>query len=187
MQPNEITSQIIDAAYKVHTKTGPGLLKSVYEVALDFELKKRGLRSRRQVPIPVEYEGIKFDEGFRADLLVEESVLVEIKAVEKNHPGSRPAASHPFGFGQAPFGTGLELWLGTDQRWHHSDRERSAGVRVRTGIVYEESRAESQRAQRKSEECLSDHQRTKKSTKKTGLSDQGVIKKPGEFSKLVQM
>lgn len=86
MHPNEITGQIIDAAYKVHTKLGPGLLESVYEVALDYELKKRGLRSRRQVPIPVEYEGIKFDEGFRADLLVEESVLVEIKAVEKNHP-----------------------------------------------------------------------------------------------------
>jgi GxxExxY protein len=51
MHPNEITSQIIDAAYKVHTKIGPGLLESVYEVALDFELKKRGLRSRRQVPI----------------------------------------------------------------------------------------------------------------------------------------
>jgi GxxExxY protein len=65
---------------------GPWLLESIYEVALDFELKKRGLRSRRQVPIPVEYEGVRFDEGFRADLLVEESVLVGIKAVEKNHP-----------------------------------------------------------------------------------------------------
>jgi GxxExxY protein len=86
MQPNEITGQIVDAAYQVHTKMGPGLLESVYEVVLDFELKKRGLRSRRQVPIPVEYEGVKFDEGFRADLLVEESVLVEIKAVERNHP-----------------------------------------------------------------------------------------------------
>ena len=86
MQPNEITGQIIDAAYKVHTKMGPGLLESVYEVALDFELKKRGLRTRRQVPIPVEYEGVRFDEGFRADLLVEELVIVEIKAVEKNHP-----------------------------------------------------------------------------------------------------
>jgi GxxExxY protein len=86
MQPNEITGRIVDAAYHVHTKMGPGLLETVYEVALDFELKKRGLRSRRQVPIPVEYEGVKFDEGFRADLLVEESVIVEIKAVEKNHP-----------------------------------------------------------------------------------------------------
>ena len=86
MQPNEITGQIVDAAYRVHSTMGPGLLESVYEVALDFELKRRGLRSRRQIPIPVEYEGLKFDEGFRADLLVEDAVIVEIKAAEKNHP-----------------------------------------------------------------------------------------------------
>jgi GxxExxY protein len=86
MKPNEITAQIVDAAYRVHTQLGPGLLESVYEVALAFELQRRGLRVRRQVPIPVEYEGNKFDEGFRADLLVEESVIAEIKSVENNHP-----------------------------------------------------------------------------------------------------
>jgi GxxExxY protein len=86
MAPNEITSQIVDAAYKLHTTLGPGLLETVYEVALAHELQKRGLRVRRQVPIPVEYDGIKFDEGFRADLLVEEFVIVELKSVEKNHP-----------------------------------------------------------------------------------------------------
>jgi GxxExxY protein len=86
MQPNEITAQIVDAAYKLHTTLGPGLLETVYEVALAHELKKRGLRVRRQVPIPIEYDGLKFDEGFRADLLVEESVIVELKSVEKNHP-----------------------------------------------------------------------------------------------------
>jgi GxxExxY protein len=86
MKPNQITGQIVDAAYKIHTQLGPGLLESVYEVALAFELQRCGLRVQRQVPVPVEYEGIKFDEGFRADLVVEESIIVEIKSVEKNHP-----------------------------------------------------------------------------------------------------
>ena len=86
MKPNEITAQIVDAAFRVHTQLGSGLLESVYQVALAFELQRRGLQVRRQVPIPVEYEGVKFDEGFRADLLVENSVIVELKSVEKNHP-----------------------------------------------------------------------------------------------------
>jgi len=86
LKPNEITAQIVDAAYRIHTQLGPGLLETVCEVALAFELQRRGLQARRQVPIPVEYEGVKFDEGFRADLLVESSVIVEIKSVEKNHP-----------------------------------------------------------------------------------------------------
>jgi GxxExxY protein len=86
MPPNEITRQIVDAAYHLHVSLGPGLLETVYEVALAHELQKRGLRVRRQVAIPIEYDGLKFDEGFRADLLVEESVIVELKSVEKNHP-----------------------------------------------------------------------------------------------------
>lgn len=86
LPPNEITRQIVDAAYHLHVSLGPGLLETVYEVALAHELQKRGLRVRRQVAIPIEYDGLKFDEGFRADLLVEESVIVELKSVEKNHP-----------------------------------------------------------------------------------------------------
>lgn len=86
MKPNEITKQIVDAAYHLHTALGPGLLETVYEVALAHELQKRGLRVRRQAPIPIQYAGLKFDEGFRADLLVEDCVLVELKSVEKNHP-----------------------------------------------------------------------------------------------------
>lgn len=86
MLPNRITAHIVDAAYKLHTVVGPGLFESVYEVALSYELQKRGLRVRRQVPIPIEYDGLQFDEGFRADLLVEESVIVEVKSVERNHP-----------------------------------------------------------------------------------------------------
>jgi GxxExxY protein len=86
MEPNEITAQIVDAAYQIHTALGPGLLETVYEVTLAHELRKRGLRVRRQVPVPIEFDSLQFDEGFRMDLLVEESIIVEIKSVEKNHP-----------------------------------------------------------------------------------------------------
>jgi GxxExxY protein len=86
MEPNEITAQIVDAAYQIHTQLGPGLLETVYEVTLAHELRGRGLRVGRQVPVPIEFDGLQFDEGFRMDLLVEEAVIVEIKSVEKNHP-----------------------------------------------------------------------------------------------------
>ena len=82
MTENEIATQIVDAALKIHTKLGPGLLESVYEVVLAHELKKRGLRVVRQAPTPIVYDDIKFDEGFRADLIVEDKVIVELKSVE---------------------------------------------------------------------------------------------------------
>jgi len=80
---NEIGRIVVDAAVAVHRGLGPGLLESVYEVVLAYELQERGLRVDRQVPIAIEYRGIKFDEGFRADLVVEGKVIVELKAVEK--------------------------------------------------------------------------------------------------------
>jgi GxxExxY protein len=86
MESNEITAQIVDAAYRIHTQLGPGLLESGYEVILARELEKRGFRVRRQVSVPIEFDGVKYDEGFRIDLLVEELVAVEIKSVERNHP-----------------------------------------------------------------------------------------------------
>jgi len=79
---NTISGQIIDAAFHLHVKLGPGLLESVYEVLLEHELTRRGLRVRRQVSVPLIYEGVRFDEGFRADLIVEDSILVELKSVE---------------------------------------------------------------------------------------------------------
>ncbi|HXE43045.1 MAG TPA: GxxExxY protein [Candidatus Baltobacteraceae bacterium] len=82
MTENEIATQIVDAAFKIHTMLGPGLLETVYEVVLAHELKKRGLRVERQVPIPIVWETIKFDEGFRADLIVESKVVVELKSIE---------------------------------------------------------------------------------------------------------
>lgn len=82
MNENEIGKIIVDAAVAVHMELGPGLLESVYEVILAYELKKRGLSVNRQVSIPIEYHGIKFDEGFRADILVENKVIIELKSVE---------------------------------------------------------------------------------------------------------
>ena len=79
---NEIATVVLDAAFKIHTNLGPGLLESVYEAVMAYELAKRGLAVRRQVPIPIRYEELSFEEGFRADLLVGESVIVELKSVE---------------------------------------------------------------------------------------------------------
>ena len=86
MHENEIARQIVDAAYQIHTTLGPGLLESVYETVLAYELRNRGLIVERQVPVPVVYEQVSFDEGFRADLLVAGKVMVELKSVEKVAP-----------------------------------------------------------------------------------------------------
>lgn len=86
MIENEISGAIVDAAYKVHTTLGPGLLESVYETAMDFELRRRKLQVRRQVVIPIVYEGVVLEEGFRTDLIVEDRVIVELKSVEVVHP-----------------------------------------------------------------------------------------------------
>jgi len=86
MIENEIAKEIVDAAYKIHTTLGPGLLESVYEVALVYELEQRGLSVARQQPIPIVYESVTFDEGFRADLVVENKVIVELKSVEQIAP-----------------------------------------------------------------------------------------------------
>ena len=77
---------VLDAAFKIHTNLGPGLLESVYEAVLAYELTNRGILVRRQVPIPIRYEELSFEEGFRADLLAGESVIVELKSVEKLAP-----------------------------------------------------------------------------------------------------
>ncbi len=83
MTENEIATQVVDAAYKVHTALGPGIYEIVYEVTLAHELRKRGLRFDRQVPVPIMYDGIQFDEGFRADVVVEDKVILELKSVEQ--------------------------------------------------------------------------------------------------------
>jgi GxxExxY protein len=79
---NIISGQIVDAAMQVHTRLGPGLLESIYERVLAYELEKRGLKVDRQVAIPLRYDNLSFEEGFRADLIVDETMLVELKSVE---------------------------------------------------------------------------------------------------------
>jgi len=86
MTENEIAKIVVDAAFCIHTHFGPGLHEIVYEVCLAHELRKRGLQVERQKVIPVRYDSITFDEGFRADVVVEDKVVLELKAVENIHP-----------------------------------------------------------------------------------------------------
>jgi GxxExxY protein len=89
MHENEIGTLIVDCAVHLHQDLGPGLLETVYELTLAAKLRRRGLSVERQVPVPIEYEGQTFDEGFRADLIVEGKVIVELKSVEKIHPAHK--------------------------------------------------------------------------------------------------
>lgn len=82
MTENQIAKQILDAAFAIHIKLGPGLLESVYEVVLAYELKKRGLTPERQKAMPILYDNIRFDEAFRSDLVVNGKVIAELKSVE---------------------------------------------------------------------------------------------------------
>ena len=86
MHENEIGKIIVDSAFKIHNELGPGLLESVYEIVLTHELNKRGLRSKRQHPVKIDYDHMVFEEGFRADIIVEDKVIIEIKSVETINP-----------------------------------------------------------------------------------------------------
>lgn len=81
-----LAKQIVDAAYKVHKNLGPGLLEKVYEVCFCHELQKKGLKYERQVDIPIVYDGITFDEGLCLDVLVEDNIICELKAVDEINP-----------------------------------------------------------------------------------------------------
>jgi len=83
---NQISYDIIGASYKVHSELGPGLLESTYEVCLEYELLKIGYKVDRQKPLPVIYDGVRLDAGYRIDLLVEDSVIVELKSVNEMLP-----------------------------------------------------------------------------------------------------
>ncbi|NOZ63216.1 MAG: GxxExxY protein [Calditrichaeota bacterium] len=82
MNENDIANIIVDTAIEVHKELGPGLLETVYEVVLAHELERRGLSVKRQVKVPIDYKGLKFEEGFRLDILVENKVIIELKSVE---------------------------------------------------------------------------------------------------------
>ena len=83
MDINSVTGEIIDSAMKVHSVLGPGLLESAYQACLTYELRKRGLKVRTEVPLPIVYDGLRLSAGYRVDQLVEDAVVVELKAVSK--------------------------------------------------------------------------------------------------------
>ena len=86
MDENSVAEAVVDTAYRIHRELGPGLLERVYVNLLCHCLAKRGMRVAKEVPVPIEYDGIRFDEGFRADLVVEDLVIVEVKCVSLLHP-----------------------------------------------------------------------------------------------------
>jgi len=89
MTENEIGTIVVDAAIQVHRALGPGLLESVYEIVLTYELQQRGLQAERQVSIPIVYRGLQFNEGFKADIIVNEKVVLELKSVERVTPAHK--------------------------------------------------------------------------------------------------
>jgi GxxExxY protein len=89
MNENEIGTMLLEAAIQIHRELGPGLLETVYEVVLARDLSDRGLMVQRQVPVPIVFKGIRFDEGFRADIIIENKVLLELKSVERIVPAHK--------------------------------------------------------------------------------------------------
>lgn len=85
-QLERVGKEVVDAAYKVHRNLGPGLLEKIYEACLVHELRKKGLKAERQVPVSIIYDSLEFDEGLRLDVLVEDEVICELKAVDKVNP-----------------------------------------------------------------------------------------------------
>jgi len=118
MNENQIGERVIAAGIQVHRALGPGLLESVYEAVLAYELQRRGLSVRRQVPVPIRYEGLSFDEGFKADLIVDDRVILELKSVVQLSPAHRKQVQtylrlsglklgYLFNFGEALLGDGI--------------------------------------------------------------------------------
>ena len=115
MTGNELAKQIVDAAYRVHTTLGPGLLESVYESVLAYELEHRGLLTTRQQPVPLVYHGVHIEVGFRVDLIVEDLAIVDIQVGQE-------AASHPSAASQQAFGFTHKLQRGPNQGRQHVRR-----------------------------------------------------------------
>jgi GxxExxY protein len=96
LNENEIAKEVVDAAFKIHRRLGPGLLESVYEAILAYELRKRRLKVHRQMAVPIVWDDLRFEEGFRADLHVEDKVIVELKSLEQVIPvHKKQLLTHP--------------------------------------------------------------------------------------------
>ena len=132
MELNAITAIIVDEAYQIHRELGPGIFESIYELVLADALVAKGLRVARQVPIPIRVRGKIYDEGFRADLIVEDLVIVEIKSVEQLGAGSQEAGSNlPQTFrspGRAPDQFRRRIIEGQPQALSYRRRRRFEGL-----------------------------------------------------------
>ena len=89
MTENKIGDIIVESAINLHRELGPGLLEIVYQVVLARELEKQGLKVEREVPVAIEYKGVRFDQGFRADLIIEQKVIIELKSVDRVSPAHK--------------------------------------------------------------------------------------------------
>jgi GxxExxY protein len=123
MDENAIAKEIVDAAFRIHTTLGPGLLESVYNAVLAHELGRRGLHTLQQQSIPVVYENIRIDTGFRADLVVEDKVIVEIKSIDLI-AGPQKAAFDLSPAGRQTSWLAHQFQRGSDQGRHHPHCQR---------------------------------------------------------------
>jgi GxxExxY protein len=122
---NAVAQQVVDAAFRVHTRLGPGLLESVYEAALAYELEKRGLSITRQQGNPVVYEEVRIHAGFFADLVVEDQVIVEIKAVETVAPVHKKQLLTYLKLARQASAAAHQFQCRSNQKRHHSHRQRA--------------------------------------------------------------
>ena len=122
MRENEIARQVVDVAFQLHTKLGPGLLESVYQKIMAHE-RKRGFLVETEVPIPVRWENILFEEGFRADLLANRKVVIELKSVEKTHPVHKKVLLTYLRLTDCKKRPVDQLWPGEDQGWYFARSE----------------------------------------------------------------
>jgi GxxExxY protein len=86
MTHNEIAKTVMDIAFRIHRKTGPGLLESAYSTILEYELRKRGVPLQKEVPVPLQWEDLFIECAYRADIVIEDKVVIELKALEELHP-----------------------------------------------------------------------------------------------------
>lgn len=120
---NELTGQIIDACYRVHRELGPGLLESVYERCLAYELECRGINYQRQTTLPLQYRGLQIDDGLRLDLLVQGKVIVELKSVQRLERIHEAQVLTYLKISQVPLG----ILINFNSRWLRDGIRRLAG------------------------------------------------------------
>jgi GxxExxY protein len=124
---NAISGQIVDAAIAVHSELGPGLLESVYEIALAYELRQRGFLVERQIPVPVQYRGIRFDEGYRLDLVVNDLVIIEVKSIEAVTATQKTSSNLPPN-DQSAARLDSEFQCQLNEGWNFAHSERHSGI-----------------------------------------------------------